>query len=345
MFIRKYFRFKDLLELTGRQVFYLTLWSAFVVLLYEYLQLEWVDLPKTPLLIIGTAVAFYLGFKNTHAYERLWEARKIWGAIINDSRAFGASVRAYIGNIQKGDGFDGAALHGMHKKLIYRHLAWCYALRSQLLVPTPWEHIRQGKQMQKRIAQKMKDLGATPHHEGVQKEDLESFLEKNELETVLNFNNTATQIIDFQAQEIADLRTKNLINDYYHTKLQDLLDKFYDHQGKSERIKKFPLPRQYGSSSFFFVMIFIILLPLVMITEFHKLGPIAVWLTVPFSVLVSWVYLMMEMVGDYSENPFEGLGNDIPMLAICRTIEIDLKEMLREADIPPPIQAKNGILR
>ena len=54
--------------------------------------------------------------------------------------------------------------------------------------------------------------------------------------------------------------------------------------------------------------------------------------------------LMMELIGDYSENPFEGLGNDIPMLSICRVIEIDLKQMLGETDIPPAIEAKNGVL-
>jgi putative membrane protein len=54
--------------------------------------------------------------------------------------------------------------------------------------------------------------------------------------------------------------------------------------------------------------------------------------------------MMMELVGDYSENPFEGLGNDIPMLSLCRVIEIDLREMLGETDLPPAIQPVNGIL-
>lgn len=52
----------------------------------------------------------------------------------------------------------------------------------------------------------------------------------------------------------------------------------------------------------------------------------------------------MEMIGDYSENPFEGLHNDIPMLAICRIIEIDLLQTIGETDIPKPIQPKNDIL-
>ena len=59
---------------------------------------------------------------------------------------------------------------------------------------------------------------------------------------------------------------------------------------------------------------------------------------------MSWVYLVMELVGDYSENPFAGMGNDIPMLSLCRVIEIDLKEMLGETNLPAPIEAKNGVL-
>ena len=119
---------------------------------------------------------------------------------------------------------------------------------------------------------------------------------------------------------------------------------FYTHQGQAERIKKFPLPRQYGSMSFVFVGIFIFLLPFGLVTEFHDLSEWGAWLSIPFSVIVSWVFLMMELVGDYSENPFEGLGNDIPMLALCRTIEIDLLEMLGETELPPSIQPVNDVL-
>ena len=81
-----------------------------------------------------------------------------------------------------------------------------------------------------------------------------------------------------------------------------------------------------------------------MISEFAKIGQYGVWLSVPFTIIIGWVYLMMELVGDYTENPFERMGNDIPMLSLCRTIEIDLKEMLRETDIPQAIQAKKGVL-
>jgi len=68
------------------------------------------------------------------------------------------------------------------------------------------------------------------------------------------------------------------------------------------------------------------------------------WASIPVTALIGWVYLMMEVIGDYSESPFQGMANDIPMLSLCRTIEIDLREMLGEKDLPAAIEAKKGIL-
>jgi putative membrane protein len=52
----------------------------------------------------------------------------------------------------------------------------------------------------------------------------------------------------------------------------------------------------------------------------------------------------MEKVGDNSEDPFEGRINDVPMTALCRTIEIDLRDMLDEVNLPDPVEPKDFIL-
>ena len=344
MFINKNFKLIDILRFTGGHLVWLTLWAVAVTAFYEYFHWEWLHIPWLPLSVIGTAVAFYVGFKNNSAYDRLWEARKIWGAIINSSRMWGANVRAFVGNQFTKESVSKTEILVIHKKLIYRHIAWLYALRSQLLIPTPWEHINQNRHVRRVTEKRMKRFGTNLSQDGVTEKELAEFLEDDERQRLIDYKNTATQIIDQQAQDLAALRKLNLIDDFRHMDFQKLLNDFYTHQGKCERIKKFPLPRQYGSSSFIFVSIFIFLLPLGMVSEFHKLGEGAAWMSVPFTVLVGWVYLMMELVGDYSENPFEGLGNDIPMHSLCRVIEIDLKEMLGEKDIPPSIAAKNGVL-
>lgn len=344
MFIKKNFSPKELLQFSGRHLIWLSVWAIAITALYEATHWEWLTIPWLPLAAIGTAVAFYLGFKNNSAYDRLWEARKIWGAIVNSSRMWGATVRSFVSNQFTEQQHTDAELNAIHTKLIYRHIAWLYTLRSQLLIPTPWEHLSQSKHYRK-VAEKYRDMwGIGLNDEVITEEQLKLHLPADELDRLINYKNTATQIIDQQSQHLKELRTKHLIDDFRHMELQKTLNDFYIHQGKAERIKKFPLPRQYGSASFVFVCIFIFLLPFGIVSEFHKLGELAVWLSVPFIVIVGWVFVMMELIGDYSENPFEGLGNDIPMLSLCRTIEIDLKEMLNEKDIPAAIEPKGSVL-
>lgn len=344
MYIKKNFGIKSILVFSGGHVLWLTLWVSLVVVVVKFTGWEWLSIPWLPLSLIGTAVAFYVGFKNNSAYDRLWEARKIWGGIVNSSRSFGSTTKGYVSNqFTEVDEAD-TVLKEVQQRLIYRHIAWLYTLRSQLLISTPWEHISQGKLMERHIKKQIKKFGVGLYNDEITEKELRGLLPENELERLINCKNTATQIIDQQSQDLKDLRSANLIDDFRHMELQKILNDFYTFQGQCERIKKFPLPRQYGSMSFVFIAIFIFLLPFGMVSEFDKFGEFGIWLSIPFTILVAWVFLMMELVGDYSENPFEGLGNDIPMLSLCRTIEIDLREMLGETDLPPAIEAKNGIL-
>ena len=344
MFVQKNFSFRGVMRFSGGHLIWITLWVTIVAVVFEWGHWKWMHIPYLPISIIGTAVAFYIGFKNNQAYDRLWEARKIWGAIVNSSRAWGSAVKGFTSNYFTKTNISDRNLDEHRKRLIYRHIGWLYALRSQLLIPTPWEHINQNRHVARVTKRRFKTFGIGLLDEGVTKTELIECLPPSEYERLINAKNTATQIIDQQSQDLKELRESNVIDDFRHMELQQILYDFYIHQGKCERIKKFPLPRQYGSMSFIFVGIFIFLLPFGMIPAFHDLGLYGTWVGIPFTVLVAWVYLVMELVGDWSENPFEGLGNDIPMLALCRTIEIDLREMLGEKDLPPPIEAKNGVL-
>ncbi len=345
MFVKKNFGLKSILRFSGGHVVWLAVWASSTAAMYEFTVFRsWMVIPWLPLSLIGTAVAFYVGFKNNSAYDRLWEARKIWGAIVNSSRSWGSALRGYVSNQFRVEDLTADELESLHKKMIYRHIAWLYTLRSQLLIPAPWEHVNQSRLIRNEAKRRMKHWGIGLFNDGVTEEELKSFLPKDELQRLINYQNTATQIIDQQSQDLKALREKDIIDDFRHMELQKILGDFYTFQGQCERIKKFPLPRQYGSMSFVFVGIFIFLLPFGMVSEFAKLGEFGVWISVPFTILVGWVYLMMELVGDYSENPFEGMGNDVPMLSLCRTIEIDLREMLGETELPKPIQPVNDVL-
>jgi len=332
------------LKWTLPNLFVMLAWATAAACLYHFAELPWLTIPWLPLSLIGTAVAFYCGFKNNSAYDRMWEARKIWGAIVNSSRAWGTYVRTFTTAQFAEQPVSDAELHEIHRRLIYRHIAWLYSLRSQLLVPAEWEHSAQGGKTGKTAARYQREFGVGLIDDEITKEELHRFLPPEEYEKVILFRNTATQLIDKQGCELVDLRARGLIEDFRHMELQKLLANFYEHQGKCERIKKFPLPRQYANSGSIFVGLFLLLLPFGMVTEFARLGEHGVWWSIPFTTLVGWVFHVMESVGDSSENPFQGMANDVPTYSLCRTIEIDLREMLGEAEIPPAITSKNGIL-
>ena len=129
--------------------------------------------------------------------------------------------------------------------------------------------------------------------------------------------------------------------------LENVLGELFIHQGKSERIKNFPYPRQYASLAYYLVKLFVVLLPFGIVSEFADIakyisidhsavGSYFIWLSVPFCACVSWAFHIMERMARIGENPFEGGPNDVPISTISRGIEIDLREMLDENknDIP-----------
>lgn len=343
MIITKGIRIKNLVKWTLHHILWLLALMSGIAALYHYNVISF-NIPWLPVSVIGTAVAFYVGFKNNQAYDRMWEARKIWGGIVNESRTWGMYVDGYVTNLFTEKKVSEKEIHTIKQRLIYRHIGWLYAHRSQLLVATPWEHINQGGHMARTAKMYQKKFGIGLVDDEVTRIELNHFLPKEEHDRLVSNVNTATQIINEQSRDLKELREKGLIEDFRHMEMGNLLRSLYTLQGKNERIKKFPLPRQYANMSRYFVGIFIMLLPFSMILELQKVGDWGFWLSIPITALIGWVYVMMEVVGDYSENPFQGMANDIPMLSLCRVIEIDLREMLGETNLPPSIEAKNGVL-
>lgn len=343
MIIQKSFKIGQILRWSGHHILWLLGWAAIVAGLYDF-KIVVFELPWVPASIIGTAVAFYVGFKNNSAYDRLWEARKIWGAIVNSSRAWGMYVDGFITNFFTKNKYSADEIRNLKKRLIYRQVGWLYALRSQLLVSTPWEHINQNFFYRMAAKRYQKYFGIGLVADEVTKVELKNYLPEDEHDRLVNNVNTATQIINEQSRDLTKLREEGLIEDFRHMEMSNLLYHFYEHQGKAERIKKFPLPRQYANLSRIFIGIFIFILPFTLIPMLMSLGNWGYAISIIITALIGWIFVMMEIVGDYSENPFQGMANDIPMLSLCRTIEIDLLEMLGETDLPPAIEAKKGIL-
>lgn len=335
----KQYSFKEVLLWTRKDIYVLLLLATIPTAAYALFDLPWLAVPWLPIALLGTAVAFIIGFKNNASYDRLWEARKVWGAIVNDSRSWGIMVKDFITPRHATAAVSDEALQAIHRKLIYRHLAWLTALRYQLREPRVWESI-----YLKHNAEFKNKFFSVEEHNSKLEDALAQYLDSEELEKLMSRSNKATQLIAMQSAQLKELLDAGLIEDFRHMELQNMLAGLYDRQGASERIKNFPYPRQYASANKWFIKIFIILLPLGMLQEFAKMGGYYIWLSIPFSTLSSWVFTTMERIGESSENPFEGSANDVPITSISRTIEIDLREMFDEKEIPPVIKSKNNIL-
>ncbi|MBB6459721.1 bestrophin family protein [Flammeovirga kamogawensis] len=340
MYTNRTLSLKVFLEKSSKSFVVLTIYATLVVVAYEYLDIKWMKLPWTVLTVVGTAVAFYVGFKNNSAYERTWEARKIWEGIVSNSRTWGLISRDYITNLfvlDEQDEITQQEIDTIVKRLIFRQIAWAYRLRRQLWKAKTWEH---SQKMTISLRKHLGDAFASLSEE----EELNKFIDTGEVEELITKENICTELISNQSKEILNLRRLNLIDDFRHVEFQHLLQDFYNFQSKCERIKDFPLPRQYANTSSLLTYIMVLLLPYGMVAQFSLLGEGMVWLTIPFTGLIGGIYLLMEIVGDYAENPFEGLSFDTPMTSLCNKIDRELKQMIGEKDLPDVVQPHHHIL-
>ena len=335
----KHYTFKEVLIWTRRDIFTHFIIAAIPTCCYMFLGWHWFVIPWLPIALLGTAVAFVVGFKNNASYERTWDARKAWGAIVNASRSWGIMVKDYVTNKHAKQQLSNETLNAEQKILINRHLAWLTALRFQLREPRVWETISK-----KHNAEYKNKWFTVDEHNSKIEDALRPYLLPDEYTSVLSKSNKAAQIVAMQSSHLKQMLDQGLIEDFRHMELEKLLVEFYNQQGVCERIKNFPYPRQFSTLNLWFIKIFIFLVPLGMLQEFEKLGSCLVWLCIPFSALAGWVFTTMEKIGESTENPFEGAANDVPISTISRGIEIDLKEMFNYEVIPESIKPQHNII-
>lgn len=301
--------------------------SSVVVLLHQFAEFQFIGIPFLPVATIGTAVAFYVGFKNNQAYDRLWEARRLWGGFTNVSRTLAAS---FISLVKDKD---------IQHDFLMRHIAYLNIVRLQLRKTIPWA--TNNEDYHRRVISEADEVKQFDHaivelFEKIDKMDI--------YEKVKHKGNIANCALRYQFEVLTQLKRDKVLDEYEHSDLSKLLGELYNLQGGCERIKTTPLFRQYSLFSRLFVKLFIVLLPFALISEMSKFSHYGVWLVIPFSVLISWVFMTMEQIGESSENPFDNGTSDTPMSAICRNIEIDILEMLGETNFPPKVEPYNDVL-
>ncbi len=334
---------------TRWEIYVFTFIALLVTVLFEVVGLKWLQLPWTPIALIGTAVAFLIGFQSNAAYGRIWEARQIWGGMVNDSRSWGMMVKDMVTTEYANEKTSEEELADHKRILIYRQIAWLTALRYAMRQKRPWEVFSKG-----RTNKEWADRMPIPELEGVLDEDLKKLLSDNEVEYVLRKTNKATAIMTLQSKHLRALKERGIIWEFSFLEMEGIIRELTTHQGKSERIKNFPYPRQFATLGYDFVKVFVVLLPLAVVPEFSKIGSLLlesfplvgsyfVWASVPFIVILSWTFHTMQRIGAVGENPFEGSANDVPISTIARGIEIDLREMLEEENIPEPLPERFNI--
>jgi putative membrane protein len=277
-------------------------------LFHQYAQLMYwsdVGIPFSAIAALGGALAIFLGFRNNAAYDRWWEARKVWGGLVNDSRSWTRNVMAWV---QAPPGGDPDSARALQVELIHRHLAFVHGLAF---------HLRK---------QRNGLLGAVAR-----------FVPDQEAERYNEVPNVITALLIEQGCRVAQARDQGHIEHFRHLSMDQLLTRLSDIQGKCERIKNTPLPRQYDAFPRWFVYFYGLMLP------FGLVSPIG-WGAVPVSVSITIIFLALEVSGRTIENPFEGDVMDTPMTALAITIERDMRAALGEA-LPEPAQPNDyGIL-
>lgn len=336
---------------TRRESYVFIIIALIPTIAHEFFNLQWLHLPWLPIALVGTALAFIIGFQNNVAYDRIWEARKIWGGIVNASRTWTMMIKDMITNEYADKIVSEEELYKHKKIFIHRHIAWLTALRHAMRQSRSWEVFKESK-----TNREWSDMMHVPEHAISLEDDLRPLLSEEELNQTLKKTNKSAALLSLQSSHLRTLKEKGLIWEFSFLELENVLKQFFELQGKSERIKNFPYPRQYATLNNLFVWIFLVLLPFGVIPEFSKIGDgftidfpfignIFAWLSIPFIVIVSWIFHTMERIGRVGENPFEGSANDVPISTIARGIEIDIREMIDEDknEIPDPLPEVHNV--
>ena len=326
MHVGRSYRLVDFAVWSRRSVIWMTIVSVAAVLAYIFVGFS---VPWAVVLVLGTTVSLVSGFKNSQVLSRSSEALAAFSQIASSSRILASVSCDFLAP-------------DVARQLLYRHLAWLTALRFSLRRPMPWETMSRGanREYRRRYYHIAEDLSSVEI-------ELKALLGDDGV-AVARRDQPALELLHQQARQFNALLKADTVPSSIYGEFMRVLRDCHDQQAKCDRIKNTPYPRQYAIVTTMFVWIFVTLLPFGAVPIFAALGTsippvVAIWLTVPFSVLLGWIYLSLDQVGESTSNPFEGGPNDVPMSQTCRDIEIELRSRLGETALPPRLEPVNGI--
>ncbi len=200
-----------MLAYVGRPLLILVLYDVAVVAAYKLLHWDWVALPHIPLSLYGSAIGIIVAFRNQSSYARWWEARTLWGALVNNSRSWARQVTTVMMPLSDAEAPE---LKVMQRRLVYHEIAYVHALRQHLRGLEPWE-------------------------------ELVPLLSEQELSELRDEKNVPLAIQQQMGILLRQCQVRGWI-DFAHWRALDAnLDDLVDAQGGAERIKNTPMPKQY----------------------------------------------------------------------------------------------------
>lgn len=196
--------------------------------LHEYIVSKAIQIPATLATLLGTAIAFFVGFNNNQAYDRWWEARTIWGALVNDCRSWARNILSYTTEGSLSD----EQLFIIKRRMVLRQISFVYALKEKLRTNTDGYY--------------------------------EKYLGDGELSKVKQETNMPNAILSLHAIDLQKLSQERSIDEFRFVQLNSLINSFTDHMGKSERIRNTVFPTSYIYFTRLFIWVFVIFLTLIL---------------------------------------------------------------------------------
>ncbi len=295
-----------MIRYVGIPVVVLALWDFLIVVAYEVLHWKWVGSTSVPLALYGTAISIIVGFRNNYAYGRWWEARTLWGAIVNRSRTVARQVLTTMSAPAGASDEEKDEVAAMQRKLVYHQIAFVHALRQQLRGLDPIAEIRQ-------------------------------VVSAEERETLIGDKNVSLALQRKMSAMTREARQRGWLSDWEWQAIDGSLSALMDSQGGAERIKNTPMPKQYDFFPTLFVEIYCLMLPIGMVENLH-------WFTPLGSTVVGFMFLALDKIGRDLEDPFENNIYDVALTAITTTIETNLRQLLGEKELPAAPAAVDGFL-
>lgn len=293
MLINKRIPASYILNKVKYDLIYILIVSVLVYYITEKFRQSLPEMPFTIPAFLGTAISILLSFKLNQSYDRWWEARKVWGAIVNDSRSIVIQLQTLVakGNEQ------------VVKRIAFRQIAWCYCL-----------------------GQSLRGLDPTA--------GLEKFIGEEDLKAIKQHNNKSLALLQLHGHDIKSLKENNQLDIFAQVQLDSTLVRLCDAQGKVERIKSTIFPITYRLFLHAIIYLFVVTLSI-------ALNNVAGIFEIPLLLLISTAFFLLEKSATHMQDPFENRPTDTAVTTITRTIEINIKQLLKETDIPEPLKAES----